>query len=305
MIQYNNLIKLLHKGSFGITDKDIDDLLSSINSKKALQFLRSKKNGELFITTYKSWLSSSQNYKILNLDKNNFHSYITLGITQSFHDFYQIQHDKTLKIMKGEYPYHKAFFMSTGRRWGWIDEGNLSSKDFVILSYPFSGNGAISGEILKILSLCNKLSIPVLLDCAFWALSKPISICLTEYPCIKIISFSLSKFFNVGKLRLGLMFSQYKNKASSAILAPYDYINSWSAYICCQLLNNFSIDYMSKKYSLIQKEVCKELSITPSDTILFGSGKGKKWEHFLRDKKFNRICLSEAISEMHKIKAFL
>ena len=107
----------------------------------------------------------------------------------------------------------------------------------------------------------------------------------------------MSKFFNVGRLRIGMMYSQYKEQASGAILAPYHYINSWSAYIGFELINNFSIDYMNKKYRSIQKEICKELSIHPSQTLLFGIGQEEKWNDFSRDDKFNRICLSQAIYE--------
>ena len=293
----NKLEPSFHKGSFGIPDKNIDHFLSKIDSKKAMSFFRNNQADNQFIDSYEHWLFSNKNYSINNFKKDEFQAYIILGTTQSFHDFYQIHHDKVLKINRGEYPYHKSFFKSVNRKWAWIDEEGIHSNDFVILSYPFSGNGNTGKEIEETLTLCNKHKVPVLLDCAFWGLSTPFSLCLKQYPCIQMISFSLSKFFNVGRLRIGLMYSKYKEKASGAILAPYHYINSWSAYIGLQLAQNFSIDYMNKKYRNIQKNLCKTLDIIPSKTILFGIGHGEKWKDFWRDEKFNRICLSQAIYE--------
>ncbi len=287
-----------YKECSGIPDKDIEHLLSSIDSNKALEFLRDSEKDKNFIETYECWLFSNKDYSIKNLDKDKFQPYIMLGTSQSFHDFYQIHHDRVLKIRKGEYPYHQVFFSSINRKWGWIDNEEINSDDFVILSYPFSGNGSSSEEEIKeILDLCNKYNVPVLLDCALWGLSTPLSICLKQYPCIKMISFSLSKFFNVGRLRIGMMYSQYEGKASGAILAPYCYTNSWSSYIGLQLIDNFSIDYMNKKYRNIQKNMCKKLNVFPSDTLLFGIGNKDSWH----DEKLDRICLSRLIRESHDI----
>ena len=296
----NKAKKFLYKGSFGIPDDNINNLLSSINSRKALQFIRNSKTDKDFINTYENWLFSSKNFSINHLDKNKFQPYISLGTTQSFHDFYQIHHDKNLKINRGEYPYHRVFFNSINRKWSWIEDNGIKPGDFVILSYPFCGNGGTGGKVYETLDLCNKYSVPVLLDCAFWGLSVSSSLNLKQYPCIQMISFSLSKFFNVGRLRIGMMYSQYEGKASGAILAPYHYINSWSAYIGIQLLKNFSIDYMNKKYRAVQEFLCQHLDIFPSETLLFGIGKGDEWKDFWRDEKFNRICLSQFIYEKIK-----
>lgn len=287
---------LLFKGSFGIPDKSIDKVLSEIDSAKAKQFFRSDQMSKEFIDSYERWLFLNKDYSIYGLDKNKFHAYITLGITQSFHDFYQINYNRRLKIKKGEYPYHKAFFNSIGKNWGWIDDEGITSNDFVILSCPFSGNGSVALE-QEILHSCNEHNVPVLVDCAFWGLSEPLSLNLKQYPCIKIVAFSLSKFFNVGRLRIGMMYSQYKEQASAAILAPYHYTNSWSAYIGLQLINNFSINYMNKKYKHTQKKLCERLNLSVSDTVLFGIGEGEKWKDFQRDGVINRICLSQAIEQ--------
>ena len=57
---------------------------------------------------------------------------------------------------------------------------------------------------------------------------------------------------------------------------------------------------MNKKYCLVQEQICKKLNISPSETLLFGIGRGEKWKDFWRDDKFNRICLSQAIYEVFK-----
>ena len=298
----NPIKESLYKRSFGIPDADINEFLSMLSSKKAVEWLRDAQTDKKFIETYESWLFSNKDSSIRGIDKDKFQSYIVLGTTQSFHDFYQIHSDKILKIRRGEYPYHKIFFNSIDRKWAWIDDEGICSDDFVILSCPFAGNGSIDQEVYETLDLCNEQSVPVLLDCAFFALSTNFSLSLNKYPCIQMISFSLSKFFNVGRLRIGMMYSQYKEQASGAILAPYHYINSWSAYIGFELINHFSIGYMNRKYRSIQKEICKELNVSPSQTLLFGIGQGEKWKDFSLDNQFNRICLSQTIYERYHLK---
>ena len=270
-----------------IADREMESRLKALSMKSARAFLRGAKAEECFLSSYRDWLFSSPQWQIKGLEA--FKPYMSCGITQSFHDFYQIHHGKILTVCKGEYPYHKSFCQNTGRPWKQAEDG-LETGCCLILSWPFAGDGSarIKSDLLE---ECSAKSIPVLLDCAYWALSAACFLDLKDYPCIAMISFSASKFFNLGRLRVGMSFSKYEDKGSMALLAPYRYTNRWGAYPVLELLKSFPVDYMMKKYSPRQKEICRQRGLKPSDTMLFGLG-GKEGEALSKDGSFNRFCLS-------------
>lgn len=276
-----------------IEDPEIESCLKSLDIEPACGFLRGEGVEERFLASYRDWLFSQSEWQIKGLE--DFTSYMSCGVTQSFHDFYQIHHDKTLAILKGEYPYHKAFFEGLGRACKWAGEEGLSKNDFLILSWPFAGDGSADMKA-KLLEECSLKKIPVLLDCAYYALSVPCFLDLKDHPCIKMLCFSASKFFNLGQLRIGMSFSKYTDKGSMALLSPYRYTNRWGAYPVFELLKRFSVDYMFKKYRESQKKICQEKGLKVSDTVLFGLG-GADWLDFSRDGQANRVCLSSFLSK--------
>ena len=275
-----------------ISDPEMESFLKALDMEPACAFLRGEGAEERFLSSYRDWLFSQSEWQIKGLE--GFAPYMSCGVTHSFHDFYQIHYDKTLAVLKGEYPYHKAFFESVGRACKWADEG-LGEKDFLILSWPFAGDGSVSVKA-RLLRECSLKNIPVLLDCAYYALSAPCFLDLREYPCVQMLSFSASKFFNLGRLRIGLCFSKYQSQGSMAILSPYRYTNRWGAYPAFELLKSFPADYMFKKYRAPQQRLCQEKGLKPSDTVLFGLKTAGQLD-FLSRGGDGRVCLSAFLSK--------
>ena len=62
-----------------------------------------------------------------------------------------------------------------------------------------------------------------------------------------------------------------------------------------KLIDTLSPDAMVEKYGDIQKTICKELNIIPSDTILFGLDTSVEYSKFKRGET-NRLCISNLIA---------
>ncbi len=222
------------------------------------------------------------------------HLHLTNGTTGSFENFYQIHCNRKLKVLPGEYPFHRDVFENLERPWAWLQIDQLDQNDFVILSVPFSGDGNIHPELFSVLEHCEALRIPVLIDCAFAGLSALTLPDLRRFQCIQKISFSLSKVFNFGHFRCGFEYCKLPT-GSNFILNNWDYGPKAAAYWGLALMQQFPLRHIFDTYRAKQLEVCKELQITPSDTVLFGIG-DDSWKEFNRDKTFNRICLSNVLA---------
>lgn len=197
-----------------IYDKEIENSIKEENANLYIDFVRSSDAESKFLNRYTDWLFQDRDYAIKGM--GSFSKYATNGTTQGFHDFYSIHRGKTLVLRKGEYPYHVDLFEGLNHSWRRYKEGNLKENDFVILSYPFSGNGSSKFDGI-FLDECEKKQIPVLLDCAMWGLTAPMDLDLNLFSCIKMVTFSASKFFNIGHMRVGMTLSKYK-KGSLQIL---------------------------------------------------------------------------------------
>ena len=74
----------------------------------------------------------------------------------------------------------------------------------MIISLPFSDCGAEHPATQDILDECDKLDVPVFIDCAYYSIARDINFNL-DRKCIKGIAFSLSKaFYGTHRLRIGL-----------------------------------------------------------------------------------------------------
>jgi hypothetical protein len=270
-----------------IKDGRVERVISNINSSQALAFLRDTNSVSIFVKTYHKWLLSSPNFQILGLEA--FKPYMNEGVTSAFQDFYQIYRHLNIKIKKGEYAYHSKYLTTIGRDVSIADHDNLDSRDCLILSWPFSGNGSVAIDV-KLLEICNEKNIPVFLDCAFWGLSIPCSIDLNRFSCIKMVSFSLSKYFNFGCGRIGLSFYRNNIKGSAWVLEPWGYANRWAAFAGVRLCQELPISYMFRHYRPIQQTLCKKMGLDLSDTLFFGLGDAN-WKEYERDG-YNRVGLS-------------
>ena len=233
-----------------------------------------------FVTEYRNWIFSYSG-EIGGLPPNH---YITSGVTDAFNQTYALYNK--IGIFDGEYGYHKIVLDQRVTH-------NLEEADVIIISHPFSADGNCSHEKIK---EADQLGIPIFIDCAYLGICNPnISFDFSEYKNIKSVAFSLSKTFGTGLYRVGLLFTH--DKYPCTIYRDWNYDLVASAEVHYGLLSNIGPNYMYEKYRTKQEEVCKQLDLIPSDTIIFGVDYTEKYRKKYKRGKVNRVCISNLIRD--------
>ena len=250
-----------------------------------------KYDKDVFIQQYKEWINESTLFKIRGL-KDFKHTYITLGNTQAIDDFYRLSNGKVYTF-PGEYPYHKAFKenrrikltdMPINRPGPYIKNGS-------ILSYPFAATGNKPDNFEDRMEFLDNTN--VMLDLAYFGIYySPEVLDLTKYPQVHSVAFSLSKIFCTGFMRVGIIMSKHEWKTPVKMLNEWNYLPKLNMKIHSGLMKKFTADYIYEKYRAEQLKLCKELDLTPSDTVLFGLSNDSKWDEYTRNGVINRVCLS-------------
>jgi hypothetical protein len=239
-----------------------------------------------FLNKYKEWILSTVNNTVRGLD--NFpYACFTNGTTEAFDKFYAKHHTRCFRFFKGEFVYHKLSCRNNNYDWKYLEDGELDRNDVVIISMPFSDTGSKHCSLDNILSKCDALDIPVLLDCAYFGVCANLDFDL-DHSCIKEVTFSLSKTFYSAYLRLGMRLTRVDDDDPLFVTNKMGYVNRLSAFIGLNLLNNFEPDYIYNTYRDRQLEYCNILNVEPSDCVLFGIG-DDRWSDYNRDRETNRL----------------
>lgn len=242
--------------------------------------------GAEFASVYRNWITDSNNL-ILGLDRFT-HTVFSQGTTESFDKFYSKHKFRNLKVLAGEYSYHS--YATQCRPITSVDA--LDARDFVIVSLPFADSG-ISYCYDELMQRCDELGIPVMVDCCWFGSCAEMKFDFT-YSCIEQVVFSMSKTFPVGRLRIGIRFSEEENDGLS-VYARDNYLNYYSQHIALGIMEQFSADCIYNKYRKQQLEICKKLDVIASPVVNLAIGIGKSWEHLNRGGIHNRLCLSDAL----------
>jgi hypothetical protein len=239
---------------------------------------------KLFKNKFNEWVHSSTQ-EVRGLPPN---SYIVSGLTDAFNQTYALYNN--IGVFNGEYGYHKLVL---GNR---VTE-DLSKADVIIVSHPYSADGMSSHDKLKIADSYNK---PIFVDCAFFGICHNIDFDFTPYKNIHSVGFSLSKTFGTGWRRVGLLYTI--DKYPSTVYSDWDYHFIPGAEHHYELIDKMSPDEMVHKYLATQLQICSELEVVPSNTIIFGLDYTTKYSKFKRGN-VNRLCLTAIMNE-HEIPIF-
>ena len=242
-----------------------------------------------FLKEYRKWIKSSKLNKLKNLNKFKFACFSN-GSSQAFDYFYAKYKNKRFRVFKGEYVYHQLSWRNHFPSWKYITNLDIKKNDVLVISLPFSDSGSKHPEMEKLINICDKKNIPVLVDCCYFSMCKNINFDF-NHKSIKVISFSLSKAFPVSRLRIGMRLTRVDDDDPLFFLNKLGLVNRNSSFIGLKLLQKFSFDYIYKKYEKLQKHYCNKMDLTPSNIVTLGIG-GKKWAAYNRGGVKNRLCLS-------------
>lgn len=266
----NNLLQ----GSRPVNLLEVKSLLGNLDLNNQISNLDNLKK---FTDNFKDWLNRGSN-KIHGLD--NFESDFSAGTTQSFDSFYFRHSEKKFRCLVGEYFYHVKTWSSKPARWSFVsDLDPLKEGDAFVLSLPFCDTGNLL-DYQILLEQCDKLNIPVLIDCCYYTISGNIDIDV-NYDCVDTVSFSLSKAFPVSHLRIGVRYTKPSIYDGQKLHHGINYNNVLSAYVGWNIINNYSADYVFNKFKDRQLEVCDFFKLEPSQSVNFALGDAT-WHQYSR-----------------------
>jgi hypothetical protein len=246
-----------------------------------------------YFDLYKHWMLSSHP-NIEGLD--HFHTpCYTNGTSDSFAHFYIKYHQcKRLRLMRGEYFFHqwvaRTHYLD---RFAWLEDEPLAEGDVLLLSVPFANTGNCPDELENILSVCDILQIPVMLDLAYINLSTDFTIDLT-HPCIEYVVTSLSKVFPVENWRIGIRWQKCASEDPITIINEdgYEYLNFQSMALGVAMMTEFSADWTYDQYRFLQITECEKLGLVPSDSVYFGLDYNNQYPEYSRGGDVNRLCFT-------------
>lgn len=208
-----------------------------------------------FVQQHRQWLMNDT-FDLQGLDKFQY-GYITAGCTDAFNEI-----EKPYYVLNNEYTYHRDSAL------GIVKEiHDIPSNSTLIISYPFAATGNKHKDWDEILHTCIEKNIQIFVDACLSGVSLG-KLDLTPI-CISHVAFSFSKAFGTGHKRTGVV---YSNQAQSpaAVTNKHLYINHMFVDLHMKLMQEFTSDYIFKKYRTKQVGICKKHSLVVSDCVLFG-----------------------------------
>lgn len=260
---------------------------------------------EEYTSCWLNWIHNSKTKNIVGLDSFKHADYCA-GTSQAF-DHYVIKHSsKTILVLRGDFQYHRC--ISRFNKFKYVDYDNIESlkgavdphqQYAMIISAPFSDLGIVHPGFEDILTFCNRMDIPVMIDLAYWGISKNVHIDLNKYPCIKEVAFSLSKpFYTLETHRIGIRFTRDYVDDGISMLNEVIMHNLYSMSLGVHYMNHFSADWNWDFYEARYNEICRQELLKKTDTVIFGLGDKERHSHLNRGIPDNfRVCISSFLKE--------
>jgi len=277
---------MFYKNAIPIPNKHVRDVINTVKFDSTLSVY------DRYIEMFDKWIKSSKNNHLTNLDAYTNKKFIS-GTIQSFDHFY-LKHNKLrFRFFQGEFMYHRAS-MKNNLNWEWLSTEPLMIGDALVISVPFSDTGSMHTKLVSLLDKCEELQIPVLLDMAYYPITKNINLNL-NYTCIDTICFSLSKAFDGAQwLRCGIRYQRYDNDDGIDIYNSVDMTPRIPMQLAIALMNNFSVDYNWDTYGETYTNVCKTHNLQQTDCVIFGLG-DNSFNEYNRGGIVNRVCISKLL----------
>lgn len=280
------------RGAKPLVDTSIKNFINNIDLKDSLY---DESLPENFKEQFFNWINSSKLNDLKGLD-NFTNVQLCAGTAQAFDHWYWRHKNKTFRFFKGEFMYHSAV-LKHGGFYANIEDRKLQSNDAVIISVPFSDYGVQHPKLDYILTNCEALGIPVLLDFAYYPCTKNIKLDLNKYSCVETVTFSISKaFYGAEFLRVGMRLERSNTDDGLDVINDVEMLNRPSLKIALDLINNYSVDHNWLLFETLYKDICKQYNLKETDCIMFGLG-GEEYADYNRGTEVNRVCISELIGK--------
>jgi hypothetical protein len=235
----NHIEQLIQDVLSGKIDKDISDNVYT-NFKREMT----------------SWLFNSKVNTITGFDSFNRVD-IMNGCTQFIDNLYM---QGQPQVIVGDYRYHDRLG-NWGTRPGLLKEGVP-----LIIAMPFPSTGAVHTQMEDILNEAQDKGISVHVDGAWLTCCRGINFDLS-HPSIKSVAISLSKGLGLGWNRIGLRWTRQTHPDSVTIMNDFNMNLRAPAMIGLHFVRNLPTDYLWNKHGENYLKVCKDFSLTPTNSI--------------------------------------
>ena len=277
------------------------DVINFVNSMVSSKYLYSEDILPKFINRYYEWIQTSSLNKLHNLDKFSVIDFIH-GASQGFDFWYQKHHSRRFRSLKGDYAYHKVSWKNYFN-WAYLEDDELREGDALIISVPFSDLGAKHPDTEFLLDRCDELKIPVFIDAAYYCIVRDLEFDL-DRSCIDTIVFSMSKaFYGAERLRIGLRCRKVNEDDGCVLFNQFHCVAKIAAGVGYELCDKYEHDYNQNKFREKQIEVCRDLNLTPSDSVLFGltDKNHPEFGDYNRGTEWRRVCISKLLGNCNEI----
>jgi hypothetical protein len=246
-----------------------------------------------YIKQWRAWLTDSSDKTLAGLSDFTYGDF-THGTSQTFDHFVlRHGHKRTIAAFKGDFAYHRC--ISRHQNFVYL----RSSSDLVpgmalIISVPFSATGRQHAEFTEILQRCDTLDIPVCLDLAYWGIAKNIRLDLGTHSCVEEITCSLSKpFHTLEHHRAGVRFSKHYADDGISMLNEVKQYNIYTMSLAMHYMQRYSADWAWQQYGEQHHDICRDLELDATDTLIFGTSTLDKYVDFNRGiAGQHRVCIS-------------
>jgi len=282
-----------HLGTRPFEDPTIESFISkeinNVNFKDIKKF-----KYETWDKTVRHWLTSSEYSSINGLELFNYSAYSN-GTSSAFTEFIARNSSRRIRYSNNEFVLSKIISNTCNIENEKLENDVINDNDAVIISLPFSGNGTEYNDFDDLISNCNLLNVPVMIDGAYFGISHNTSYNLT-HPCITDFCTSLSKPYGLQSLRIGIRFTKEFIDDELHVQTSSNCYNKFGALLGVKVLDTYNHNWIVNRYYQTYLDICTENSLTPTNTLTLTTDNNNNPD-FSKFKRgdYVRICVSDEI----------
>lgn len=253
-----------------IKDPEVIDFVAGLDHLS--HYLQDPWTVNHFQEQFPAWIASGTRYKLRNLDLFKYVGF-SQGTQESFLNWYMMHKDQRLRVFRGDYWWHMEIWTKANFNWRYIDDDPVILPDDACLcSYPFALTGAKHQQFDWLVEQCNRVGADLLVDFIYLPNSNGVVDIDLSAPCIKEITFSLSKTFPVQCAKIAVRMQRTKPSDPMQMSNDENICNRLSGGLALELIQKFPVDYMVSKYLDQQTYWCNRLGLKQTPVVHFGLG---------------------------------
>lgn len=210
-----------------------------------------------FKTEASEWIFKSKLNHLTGFDSFNRVDIIN-GCTQFIDNIYM---QGQVQVLTNDYRYHQRLGYAH-----FVEVGNIIPNVPLIIAMPFPQVGSPHRYMENILKEAKDKNIDVHVDGA-WITCCCGVVFDFSHPSIKSVGISLSKGLGLGWNRIGLRWIKNNIQDSITIMNDFKMNNRALVMIGLHFIRHFESDYLWNSHGIMYNKVCKDFSLTPTNSI--------------------------------------